>query len=565
METKDTETLVNFGSEVKAIGDGRVSGYLVRFSTETDPDLTGDFFTKSTDFGEVSSTPILYHHGLDKTVGIRPFGKGTLKMDEVGVWIDAQLEMADAYQKAVYKLAEAGKLGWSSGTASHLVRREEQGKAWHVVSWPLGLDASLTPTPAEPRNDVVPLKSIEIKTLELEETEAPVKSVESAPITESITQVTRNTTMEDPKVTPAEPTVEPTIDVKALQAKVAEMEAKMNAPAVDPSGRRSAALNLKTKAGDDEIKAFNYWARTGDKGALRNSETDSLKTNYDFEEGTQYYGQEVVPTQIANKIYELRDPLSFARAGGCQVMPVGTVTVWLPKEGGHMDALTTTTEKGAYVSTTVKPLDKTIVTILKKTSYIFATEELLEDSVVDISSYIGRRAAKALAAAENYMAYTALAGDATAGVTTAAHATITAAEIVQQYYKLPAEYRDNVSWMMNAATEGYVRGLTGNWFNFVSTSAGNVNPGQPTGWLVEPSSKVFNNTNFTSYASAGANKTIFCSNLSACLVLCERRGLTILRDPYTLSTSGEVQFSIASRFQFGVVNTEANTYMTHPT
>jgi HK97 family phage major capsid protein len=564
METKESETLVNFGSEVKAIGDGKVAGYLVRFTTEQDPDLTGDFFTKSTDFGDVSATPVLYHHGLDKTVGVRPFGKGQLKMDEVGIWIDAQLELADKYQQAVYKLVEQGKLGWSSGTASHLVRREETGKAWHVLSWPLGLDASLTPTPAEPRNDVVPLKSIEIKSLELEATEDPVKVVTETPITETVTETKEVKKMEDPKV---DPKVEiPKVDENAeLKAKVAAIEAKLAAPAIDPSGKRSTALNLKTKPGDDAYKAYDFYLRTGDKGALRNSETESIKTNYDFEEGTQYYGQEVVPTEIANKIYELRDPLSFARAGGCQVMPVGTVTVWLPKEGAHMDALTTTTEKGAYVSTTSKPLDKTIVTILKKTSYIFATEELLEDTVVDIPSYIGRRAAKALAVAENYMAYTALVADATVGVTTAAHATITAAEVVAQYYKLPAEYRDSVAWMMNGATEGYVRGLTGNWFNFVPTSAGNLTPGQPTGWLVDPASKVFNNTNFISYATAGANKTIFCSNLSACLVLCERRGLTIMRDPYTASSSGEIIFNVSARFQFGVVNTEANTYMTHPT
>jgi len=231
-----------------------------------------------------------------------------------------------------------------------------------------------------------------------------------------------------------------------------------------------------------------------------------------------------------------------------------------------MDALTTTAEKGAYISTTVKPLDKTIVTIVKKTCYTFATEEVLEDSVVDLSAYLSRRFAKGLAAAENYDAYTALAGTCTAGVTTAAHATITAAEVVAQYYKLLAEYRDNVVWMMNGATEAYVRGLTGNWFNFIPTSAGNLSAGgQPTGWLVNPSSRVFNNDNFVSYAAAGANKTIFCSNLEASLVLCERRGLTIIRDPFTLSSTGIVQFSVAARHGFGVVNTEANTYMTHPT
>ncbi len=54
----------------------------------------------------------------------------------------------------------AGQLGWSSGTAAHLVEREEAGEAWKIKMWPLGLDASLTPTPAEPRNKVIPLKSL---------------------------------------------------------------------------------------------------------------------------------------------------------------------------------------------------------------------------------------------------------------------------------------------------------------------------------------------------------------------------------------------------------------------
>ena len=57
-------------------------------------------------------------------------------------------------------LAESGKLGWSSGTASHLVMREQDGAAHRVKRWPLGLDASLTHTPAEPRNSVMPLKSL---------------------------------------------------------------------------------------------------------------------------------------------------------------------------------------------------------------------------------------------------------------------------------------------------------------------------------------------------------------------------------------------------------------------
>ena len=37
------ETVVNFGSELKSLGEGKFGGYLVRFTTAEDPDLTGDY------------------------------------------------------------------------------------------------------------------------------------------------------------------------------------------------------------------------------------------------------------------------------------------------------------------------------------------------------------------------------------------------------------------------------------------------------------------------------------------------------------------------------------------
>lgn len=156
----DADALVTLGDSVKALGDGRVGGYLVKFSTANDPDMTGDYFTSQTDFGDADKSPVLYHHGLDVKVGKRVIGDATLRRDDVGVWAEAQLKLRDDYERTIYRLVEAGKLGWSSGTASHLVERKSHGKAQEITRWPLGLDASLTPTPAEPRNSAMPIKSL---------------------------------------------------------------------------------------------------------------------------------------------------------------------------------------------------------------------------------------------------------------------------------------------------------------------------------------------------------------------------------------------------------------------
>lgn len=155
----DNDILICFGGEVKALEDGRVEGYLVRFSSQRDPDIsqTKDFFTLGTDFDLDRSTKstIYFDHGLDDTIKRRKLGQGEMKIDDVGVWISGVLNRRDRYENAIYEMARAGKLGWSSGTAIHLTEREKVGDAHKILRWPLGLDASLTPTPAEPRNDAI--------------------------------------------------------------------------------------------------------------------------------------------------------------------------------------------------------------------------------------------------------------------------------------------------------------------------------------------------------------------------------------------------------------------------
>jgi hypothetical protein len=147
---KAADTLVLFGGEIKALGNGKVGGYLVRFTDAEHPDLEGDFFTVESDLDIHSgdAVTLYYNHGFDPVLKNRKLGKGSVDIRKAGVWVEAQLQMRDEYEKAIYAMAEKGKLGWSSGTLGYLVEREPDGKAMWVKSWPLGKDASLTPTPA---------------------------------------------------------------------------------------------------------------------------------------------------------------------------------------------------------------------------------------------------------------------------------------------------------------------------------------------------------------------------------------------------------------------------------
>jgi HK97 family phage major capsid protein len=175
LEEKKSIDIVSFGGSVKALGNGRVGGYLVSFGDPEHTDIQGDFFTKDTDFGDVESSSVYYDHGLDEKVGKRVLGKARLEEDEFGVWAETQLKLRDEYEKFIYGLAEKGKMGWSSGTAGHLMERKKvTDNAYWITRWPLGLDASLTTRPAEPRNGAVPLKSLLPQMQELPKGEAEV-------------------------------------------------------------------------------------------------------------------------------------------------------------------------------------------------------------------------------------------------------------------------------------------------------------------------------------------------------------------------------------------------------
>jgi phage head maturation protease len=159
------DLLTVYSDAIKSDRLGSVKGYLVRFGSPDTTDLEGDYFTKSTDFGfpisEGKRVPlnVYYHHGMDKVVGKKSIGTGYVKMDDTGLWYEAQLDMADSYGEMIAKLCKQGKMGYSSGAAGHMVERKSVGKASEITRWCIA-EASITPTPAEYRNSVKSLEEM---------------------------------------------------------------------------------------------------------------------------------------------------------------------------------------------------------------------------------------------------------------------------------------------------------------------------------------------------------------------------------------------------------------------
>jgi len=349
------ENLVYYGGAVKALGDGRIGGYLVLFGDEQTPDLEGDFFTKNTDFGAHQTTMVLYQHGLDASLKRRVLDvQAPLKSDDTGVWVEAQLALRDEYEQAIYALAEQGKLGWSSGTAGHLIEREQKGAAWHITRWPLGLDASLTPTPAEPRTAAIPLKSIEIDPLAIEP--APQGAGEASGVAESRTQIDININIENDPPADDPPAIireikmsdQPTTEVVAeVDGSVSREEFKGLSGRFDTMTEQLTAFMQRLEnagplkdagfiAPDDEgtdkrqAKSFADFLLCVYRGNVKRLVT-VYKSTKDLSGDTGTTGGYLVPEEFSNRLLQMTESAS-------QIVPMVT-TVPVGSDTGRYPAL----------------------------------------------------------------------------------------------------------------------------------------------------------------------------------------------------------------------------------
>lgn len=166
----DIDKRISFGGAIKSVGNNLIEGYLIRFTDENTRDLTGEYFSDQTDLHiadgyPIKGAPVLFNHALDGNKFTNPYGVkriGTItdvKVDDVGVWVQALIEEQDQYMQSVMQAIESGRLGmgWSSGALPQSVQVDDHK---HIKSWAV-IEGSMTPTPAMPfQTSIQTLKSL---------------------------------------------------------------------------------------------------------------------------------------------------------------------------------------------------------------------------------------------------------------------------------------------------------------------------------------------------------------------------------------------------------------------
>ena len=240
----------------------------------------------------------------------------------------------------------------------------------------------------------------------------------------------------------------------------AELNRPLNKPLTGkPGGKADADAEDKTGRASDEYKK-NFWNAMRSKAPMPNV-TNALQI------GTDSEGGYLVPDEYERTLVEALEEENVFRqmakviqtSSGDRKIPVvatkGTAS-WIDEEGAfpESDDSFGQVSIGAY----------------KLGTMIKVSEELLNDSVFDLQSYISREFARRIGAKEEEAFFTgdgkgkplgvlAATGGAETGVTAASATAVTADELMDLYYSLKSPYRKKSVWVLNDSTIKAIRKL----------------------------------------------------------------------------------------------------------
>ncbi len=330
------------------------------------------------------------------------------------------------------------------------------------------------------------------------------------------------------------------IDAELARATSTPITGKPNgkAPGEEKSGRAS-----------DEYRA-SFWNAMRSKVPMP-AVTDALQV------GTDSEGGYLVPDEYERTLVEALEEENVFRqmakvirtSSGDRKIPVvagkGTAS-WIDEEGAfpESDDSFGQVSIGAY----------------KLGTMIKVSEELLNDSVFDLQSYISREFARRIGAKEEEAFFTgdgtgkplgvlAAAGGAQTGVTAASQTALTADELMDLYYALKAPYRKKSVWVLNDSTVKAVRKLKDSNGQYLWQPS--LTAGTPDTILGRPV-----RTSAYMPAMAAGAKTVAFGDFSYYWIA-DRQGRSFKRLNELYAASGQVGFLASQRVDGKLVLAEA--------
>ncbi len=216
-------------------------------------------------------------------------------------------------------------------------------------------------------------------------------------------------------------------------------------------------------------------------------------------------------------------------------------------------------EEGAYPESD-DSFGQVSIGAYKLGTIIKVSEELINDNVFDIESYIAREFARRIGAKEEAACFTgdgigkplgilASSGGAQLGVTGASATAITSDELIDLFYSLQAPYRKNAVWLINDTTIKRIRKLKDGNGQYIWQPS--LNAGTPDTILSRP----IKTSAYMPEVAAG-NKTLAFGDFSYYWIA-DRQGRTFKRLGELFAPTGQVGFLGSQRVDGKLILSEA--------
>jgi HK97 family phage major capsid protein len=601
----ETDDELVVGNHIVVFGGRDLTGYAI--GKNADGSL-GEYFTANTDLeSDYTKTGRLYvdfEHGRDPDEAgntkhniLGYVDWKTKSIDDEGVFVKRVLYRRNKYVKMLEPLIRAGLIGNSSEAIPDAIHKADNGE---LLKWGLHRD-TLTVTPMEPRmldanalaavkalSEIMPnLKSL----LPSKDTALPVAEDKKTkptnqPIQREIHKEKKAMDELEIKNAVSKAVADALATERAAAKAQAEAEAQKAAElkAVEEKAYKQAIEDMKanrapqfyhstepTSDDNDGVQAFKAWMGSGQvNSSLIRPTADFMKAH-----GSYYMGNEgkaawnvsdggtggfLVPDPLYNQIIAKRNIASWVRQVPCQYFETPADHLLVPRESTSMTDFVLTAEAGSYDENEGTVTQKDLIQY-KYTKLTKVSEEFLMYNGTNWESWFANALGRAVAGTENTIYTTAtgtsepegIIAGATVANTTATTDVILPSELsaligyLGDGYNVPAE----CAMLMANVTKWYLKGITGNNFNFISTPQ----DGDFFGY------RAVVDDDLEAYTTASAKCIVF-GNMTHFAVI-EKPGMVVQRNPYLYQATGQIGI-FASIFRGGgVLQSEAFYYLTN--
>lgn len=337
-----------------------------------------------------------------------------------------------------------------------------------------------------------------------------------------------------------------TTELRGLTDRLAALETRLNRP--------GTGTDTTTEPGAEQ-RAFAAFVRTGVE-RMQADEVRALTVSTDTAGG--YLAPEQFLAELDRNLVEFSPIRAAAR-----VASTAAGEILLPKRTGTMTA--SWVGEGGATSATQPTYGQQKLTVHELACYVDISNRLLEDSAFNMEAELAFDFAEEFGRAEG-AAFINGTGDAnnqpkgllteaTVGGVTSAGASIIADELIDLYHALPGFYAARAVWAMNRTTIGAVRKLKNTSGDYLWKDA--ISEGNPPTILGRPVIE------FPDLPDADAAEIpIIFGDFGTGFRIFDRVNLSVLRDPYSVQTSGLVRFHARRRVGGGMTKAEAFKFLT---